>query len=186
MQLAVPIKNGNATLRRDRRCVARIKIRGGTGRENGNIPRWKVERDENLGQLSVGGRRTYMVVRLKRSVSRTRCNYRNYGGNLVTSREGRDFSCSSEVIFRFRIIWVYIMRVIDIYMYYVFLMFVEFGNKCNIRFNLISYILYKYCIIIWKMVNRKVYNGCTSKLQKELPNLFQLIDDQEVYLYFFF
>lgn len=36
------------------------------------------------------------------------------------------------------------------------------------------------------MVNRKVYNGCTSKLQKELPNLFQLIDDQEVYLYFFF
>lgn len=36
------------------------------------------------------------------------------------------------------------------------------------------------------MVNRKVYNGCTSKLQKELPNLFQLIDDQEVCLYYFF
>lgn len=80
-----------------------------------------------------------MVVRLKRSVSRTRCNYRNYGGNLVTSREGRDFSCSSEVIFRFRIIWVYIMRVIDIYiyiyMYYVFLMFVI---KCNTLINVIS------------------------------------------------
>lgn len=71
-------------------------------------------------------------------------------------------------------------------MYYVFLMFVEFANKCNIRFNLISYILYKYCIIIWKMVNRKVYNDYTSELQKELSNLFQLIDDQEVCLYFFF
>lgn len=32
----------------------------------------------------------------------------------------------------------------SIYIYYVFLVFVEFGNKCNIRFNLISYILYKY------------------------------------------
>lgn len=36
------------------------------------------------------------------------------------------------------------------------------------------------------MVNRKVYNGYTSELQKELSNLFQLIDDQEVCLYFFF
>lgn len=36
------------------------------------------------------------------------------------------------------------------------------------------------------MVNRKVYNDYTSELQKELSNLFQLIDDQEVCLYLFF
>lgn len=52
LQLAVPIKNGNATLRRDRRCVARIKIRrNGTATEIFLVERL---RDENFGQLSVG------------------------------------------------------------------------------------------------------------------------------------
>lgn len=108
------------------RCCTRSNPRrNGRGTE---ISRVEKLRDENFGQLSVGG--SVETTRLVAIIAIIAA--------ICLQNEGRDFSCVYSQFSRNTC---------------VSLLFVEFGNKCNIRFIM------------------------ATQAKKNLPNLYQLIDD---------